>query len=334
MTQEDPAFLQLDPGPLGRAERLRQSADEAARLARTMSVTFLVIGVYIAITIAGTTDVQLLKVSPVQLPLLDIGLPIVGFYTVVPWLFVLVHLNLLLLLYLLARKLHALNEALDLLELDDRKEQCERLFPFSLSHMLVGQQHSPLVRGLLAAMVWATVVILPLVLLIWAEVCFLPYRDAMWTWVQRVAVGVDLFFLWLFWPLIVTGDHLSRWWRSFFRGLWYHPLLRLWARLRAGLRRLRPRARLRRGALSRWRRVYTLGGQVRAGRGLLVTTLAALGLHRLLVTGVWSESVFRRTLDLQEAILVRGDPPAEVMAALREGDDEEWARADLVASFP
>jgi uncharacterized protein YjbI with pentapeptide repeats len=193
--------------------------------------------------------------------------------------------------------------------------------------MLAGLQHSPLVKALLAAMVWTTVVILPLVLLTWAEVRFLPYRDQTVTWVQRAAVGVDLVGLWLFWPLIVTGDHLSRWWRGFFRSLGYHPLLGLRARLRAGLRWIRPRARLRRGTLTRWQRLYTPGGRARASRGLTVTTLAALGLYGLLVTGVWAETVFRRALNLQEAILVRGDPPAEVMAALRQGNDEERARA-------
>ena len=323
MAQDNPASLSSDPGPVGRAERLRQSADDAARLARTLFITFLVIGLYIAITIASTTDVQLLKVAPVQLPLLDIGLPIVGFYAVVPWLFVLVHLNLLLQLYLLGRKLHAFNKAVELLEPADQREQRERLFPFPLSHMLAGHQHSPLVRALLAATVWSTVVILPLILLIWAEVRLLPYRDATVSWVQRVAVGIDLVGLWLFWPLIVTGDHLSRWWHGFFQSLAYHPLLGLWGRLRAGMRWIRPRTRLRRGALKRWRQVYTPGGQARAGRGLTVTTLAAFGLYGLLVTGVWADSVFRRALDLREAILVRGDPPAEVMAALREGDESE-----------
>jgi hypothetical protein len=199
MAQDDPASLQLDQTLVGRAERLRQSADEAARLARTLFITYLVIGVYIGITIAGTTDIQLLKISPVQLPLLDIGLPIVGFYAVVPWLFVLVHLNLLLQFYMLGRKLHAFNNAVGLIDAADRREQRERLFPFPLSHMLAGHEHSRLVNVLLASLVWTTIVILPLVLLIWAEVRFLAYRDPTVTWVQRAAVAVDLVCLWLFW---------------------------------------------------------------------------------------------------------------------------------------
>lgn len=77
-------FPAIRPGSLGRSERLRQSADKAARLVRTLFITFLVIGVYIAVTIGGTTDVHLLEVAPVHLPLLD-RLLTVAFYAVVPW---------------------------------------------------------------------------------------------------------------------------------------------------------------------------------------------------------------------------------------------------------
>jgi hypothetical protein len=84
MAYNDPPSLQSAPGSLGRAERLRQSADEAAPLVRIRFITFLVIGVYIAVTIGDTTDVHLLEVAPVHLPLLD-RLLAVAFYAVVPW---------------------------------------------------------------------------------------------------------------------------------------------------------------------------------------------------------------------------------------------------------
>ena len=77
-----------------RAERLRGAADEAARLAHNVYLSFLLLGTYIAVIIGSTTDVQLFKVSPVTLPLLNVQLPIVGFYVVVPWLLLLVYFNL------------------------------------------------------------------------------------------------------------------------------------------------------------------------------------------------------------------------------------------------
>src|SRR5262244_818364 len=95
-----------------RAEQLRGAADEAARLAQNLYLSFLLLGTYIAIIIWSTTDVQLLKVSPVTLPLLNVQLPIVGFYIVVPWLLLLIYFNLLLHLTFLADKLHQLNTVL------------------------------------------------------------------------------------------------------------------------------------------------------------------------------------------------------------------------------
>jgi hypothetical protein len=89
-----------------RAERLRGAADEAARLAQNLYLSFLLLGTYIAVIIGSTTDVQLLKVSPVTLPVLNVPLPIVGFYVFVPWLLLLVYFNLLLHLTFLAQKLH------------------------------------------------------------------------------------------------------------------------------------------------------------------------------------------------------------------------------------
>src|SRR5499426_982890 len=123
-----------------RAERLRGAADEAARLVQNVYLSFLGLGTYIAVIIGSTTDVQLLKVSPVTLPLLNVQLPIVGFYVVVPWLLLLFYFNLLLLLTFLAQKLHRLNAVLAAFP-DDimREEQRVRLFPFPFSVMLSGR---------------------------------------------------------------------------------------------------------------------------------------------------------------------------------------------------
>ena len=88
-----------------RVERLRKTADDAAQLVRNLYITFLLVGTFIAVTIGSTTDLQLLTVSPVKLPIVNVPLPIVGFYALVPWLFLLLHFNLLLQLYLRSRNL-------------------------------------------------------------------------------------------------------------------------------------------------------------------------------------------------------------------------------------
>ena len=173
---------------------LRENADDAARLVRTVYFAFLLVGAYIAVTIGSTTDLQLLKDSPVTLPVLNVGLPIVGFYALVPWLLLLLHFNLLLQLYLLSRKLHLVDEAIAALEDEEaREEQRALLFPFPFSQMLIGRQRGRVMRALLAVNVWTTMIILPLVLLLWAQIGFLPYqppvskRTALMTCTQVVA---------------------------------------------------------------------------------------------------------------------------------------------------
>jgi uncharacterized protein YjbI with pentapeptide repeats len=190
-----------------RAERLRGAADDAARLAQNLYLSFLLLGTYIAVILGSTTDVQLLKISPVVLPLLNVQLPIVGFYVFVPWLLLLLYFNLLLHLTFLAQKLHRFNAVMAVLtDKVAREDQYARLFPFPFSAMLIGQPAQWRLRGLLGLMVGTTVVLLPLGLLLWAQLRFLPYHSEAITWNHRAAVLGDLVLLWLFWPLILIQE--------------------------------------------------------------------------------------------------------------------------------
>ncbi len=98
---------------LARLNRLQDAANAASGDARNVYITFLLFGLYLAIIFGSTTHEQLLRESPVTLPLLGVGLPLFGFYWIAPALFVLLHLNLLLQFYLLSGKLHRLDDALE-----------------------------------------------------------------------------------------------------------------------------------------------------------------------------------------------------------------------------
>ncbi|MCP4654716.1 MAG: pentapeptide repeat-containing protein [bacterium] len=245
-----------------RIELLTVAAEEAARQLRNVYLTFILVGTYIAIAIGSTTDEQLLKVSPVKLPLLNVGLPIVGFYALVPWLLLLLHFNLLQQLYLLASKLHPLDAAISTLP-DTRERQVRhmRLSASTFSHWLVGRHHGPLMRALLALTVWMTVILLPLVLLVWGQIRFLPYHDVTITWIQRVAGGLDIVVLWIFWPLIVEpSGHIKNLWRALVRYLWW--LAWVWTAVRLLARtKFRQRAR---AVAARWLRARRTSSGLRA----------------------------------------------------------------------
>ena len=174
-------------------ERLRASTDEAAKNARNIFLVFLLVGLYVAIFIGSTTDEQLLRGAGVVLPLLDVALPIAGVYAIVPPIFVVLHYNLLQQLYLLSRKLHRLDQAIEGLDSGaERDEARDLVYPFAFCHMIVGHHHGLIVRALIYNMMWLTVAALPIALLLWAQMAFLPYHGNGITWIShRGAVVLD-----------------------------------------------------------------------------------------------------------------------------------------------
>lgn len=96
-----------DPGALLKDVR------DAASDVRNLTITFVVVMVYVGVIIFGSTHEQLLRVSNVTLPLLSVELPIVAFYVVTPWLVFLLHLHLLIQHYLLSQQVFAFTKELE-----------------------------------------------------------------------------------------------------------------------------------------------------------------------------------------------------------------------------
>jgi hypothetical protein len=72
-----------DKDILERAEKALEAVNNAASTVRTLFF-YLLLGTYIGIIIGSTTHEQLLRVSPVTLPLLNVQLPITAFYKYTP----------------------------------------------------------------------------------------------------------------------------------------------------------------------------------------------------------------------------------------------------------
>jgi hypothetical protein len=197
-----------------RVDKLQAAADEAAGHVRNLYIAFLSFGLYLAITVGGTTDEQLLRESPVRLPIVDVGLPLVAFYWIAPFLFVLFHFNLLLQLYLLSVKLRRLDA--ELRALPDEAHRRATISQFVFSQLLIGEHNRPhsgrsMIRLLLNVMAWTTFVALPVAVLLLTQIQFLPYHDALTTWWQRFLVTADLLLIWLLWvPAVEAMATLGR----------------------------------------------------------------------------------------------------------------------------
>jgi len=159
----------------------RESVNRASGVARAAHVTFVLFGVYLAILVGSTTDLQLLVGTTAKIPLLDVELPIAGLFMIIPFIFLVVHLNLLILLLILSRKIHHLQTQL-VTSRDGREAELSYLEPFPFTHMFADTFRDPLVWFLLKLMTLTTVMVFPVLLLLFAQVRFLPYHSEFANW--------------------------------------------------------------------------------------------------------------------------------------------------------
>src|SRR5262245_26667020 len=100
----------LDPFDV---EALEKSLNDSAARVSTIWISFLFFSLSLLTTAATVTHRQLLLDQSVKLPVLNIDLPLWGFFFLAPILFVVFHLYVLLQVLLLERTAAAYNEALD-----------------------------------------------------------------------------------------------------------------------------------------------------------------------------------------------------------------------------
>jgi hypothetical protein len=95
----------------GRIHKLQDAATRRAPTYVTSTSSFPLFDLYLAIIFRSTTCEQSLRASPVTLPLLKVGLPLSGFYSIARALFVVLHLNPLIQLHPVSQQLHQLDGA-------------------------------------------------------------------------------------------------------------------------------------------------------------------------------------------------------------------------------
>ena len=144
-------------------DKLQSAANDYSVHVRNVYLTFMIFGAYVAIIFGSTTHEQLILEAPITLPLLNVGLPIVGLYWIAPALLVLMHFNLLIQLYMLSDVLYQLAQSIKgIADTRKRYEQSTLLYPFPFSHMIGGiHHHTSLAQKIFTIIVWITVVVVP-----------------------------------------------------------------------------------------------------------------------------------------------------------------------------
>jgi len=194
------------------AQALLASANSASERMAGQHVAFMAVCVYVLVIVFGTTDLDLLMGRGVKLPVVNVDVPIVGFYTFAPYLVVLVHFNLLLQLQLLSRELFAFDAVAPYEEGIGGLR--DRLHTFPYTYYLVGRPNL-LVRRLVGLMVSITLMLLPFATLIALQLWFLAYQSEAVTWLQRIAIWIDVVLVVIIWPLILDPrDDWYAYWRG------------------------------------------------------------------------------------------------------------------------
>ncbi|HEY3304153.1 MAG TPA: pentapeptide repeat-containing protein [Candidatus Binatia bacterium] len=222
MEEPEPTSTTSRPPAAPDAKALLDAANSASEKVAVLHIAFLALCAYILVIVFSTTDMDLLIGKGVKLPVVDVEVPIVGFYAVVPFLLVLFHFNLLLSLQLLSHKLYAFDDAAHKKANTDGLYDQLNIFPFN--YYLVGRP-SRLVKNFLALVVTITILLLPLAALLTLQARFLAYQSEAVTWMQRTAIWFDVILVVTLWPVIMDRRH--RWW-NYIRCTWQRgPFQRL-----------------------------------------------------------------------------------------------------------
>jgi hypothetical protein len=152
----------LDPFDV---EALEKSLNDSATRVSTIWISFLIFSLYLLTAAATVTHRQLLLDEAIKLPVLNIELPLQGFFLLAPVLFVIFHIYILLQVLLLGRTAAAYNEALDRAALPPPSNAAmrQRLANTLFAQIFAGspREREGWLGWLLKGMAWITLAIAP-----------------------------------------------------------------------------------------------------------------------------------------------------------------------------
>ncbi len=183
------------------AEALAAALNHSAERVQSLWFSFLTFMLYLAIATWTTTHRMLFLEEQLTLPVLNIKLPLLGFYILTPIIFVVFHFYMLLNLVLLARTARTFEDALvrALPEDDETRETFRMRIENTLFVQLLAGgrlEREGLNAKLLSAMALITLALAPVALLLMIQIKFLPYHSEWITWLHRGLLALDLALAW------------------------------------------------------------------------------------------------------------------------------------------
>lgn len=189
---------------------LQRALNDAAGKASVLWTTFITFELYLAIAFSSVTHRDLFLENPIKLPVLNVELPLVGFFVMAPTLLVIFHFYVFLQLLALAKKAQdyaaLLQQAAP--EGPDRQYLRQRLDSFLILQFLAGpaEQRTGFGGFSLRLIAWITLVGAPILILLQGQVQFLPYHKEWVVWLERLGLLFDLAVIWYFWVRVRSDD--------------------------------------------------------------------------------------------------------------------------------
>lgn len=216
------SVTQARPGqsgdPTKDAEQLLGAVSQAAGAVGTRLATCLTVFAYVAVTVASTTHATLFEArNVVTLPVVNVSIPIIGpfgFYTLAPWLIVLLHAGLLLQVSMLITTLGHFREAVKKVPQAQQVPFRERIPRFYYVLYLAREAPSRVIHVASGAITWVVMVVIPIALLLAIQVRFLPVHSARDTMLHRGALLADVALLLALLSPPLTPPRDGHWWAS------------------------------------------------------------------------------------------------------------------------
>ena len=196
-------------------EGLEKSLNDSATRVSTIWVSFLLFSLYLLTAATTVTHRQLLLAEPVKLPVLNIELPLWGFFFLAPILFLVFHIYVLLQVLLLGRTAAAYNQALERAMRSPRSQSVmrQRLANTLFAQIFAGspREREGWLGWTLKAVAWTTLAIAPVLILVTFQLAFLAYQSHIATWTHRALIVAELVNMLLLWPLVLDSRRDFDW---------------------------------------------------------------------------------------------------------------------------
>jgi uncharacterized protein YjbI with pentapeptide repeats len=202
----------IDPFDVNALER---AVNDSATRVSAIWVSFLVFSLYLFIAATTVTPRQLLLAEPIKLPVVNVDLPLWGFFVLAPILFVIFHTYVLIQVLLLGRTTAAYNIAVarQKLAADDNALLRQRLANTLFAQIFGGspREREGFIGWLLRAIVWITLAVGPILIVLAFQISFLPYHSHIATWTHRILILIELAAFFLIWPLALDATKDIQW---------------------------------------------------------------------------------------------------------------------------